>query len=112
MKWIPLLLLVSGCATANKVDVWPLRGSLLEVRNPTTDHQVIIARDGQGREWQVARIKPLGRACFRWPFIDGTGYLRTGGEDRITTQRFEPWSSSGWAWQLAGEPVATSRACR
>lgn len=73
MKWLPLLLLVSGCATANRVDVWPLRGSLLEVRNPTDAHQVIIARDGQGREWQVARIKPQGRACFRWPFIDGTG---------------------------------------
>ena len=112
MKWIPLLLIVAGCASANRVDVWPQRGSFLEVENPTDSNQVIVARDGLGREWPVARLKPQGRACFRWPFIDQTGFLRTDGADRVVTKRFEPWTASGWTWGLSGEPVADPRACR
>lgn len=113
MKWLPLLLLVSGCAVLSPKDqVWPARGAFLEVENPTDEKQVVIARDGQGREWPVARIKPGGRACFRWPFIHTTGFLRTDGEDRAVTQQFEPWSSQGWRWQLSGQPVAIPRACR
>ena len=112
MKWLPLLLIVAGCASANRAEHWPFRGSFLEVENTTGENQVVIARDGYGREWPVARVKPQGRACFRWPFIDQTGFLRTDGDERIVTQRFEPWTASGWTWALAGEPVANPRACR
>lgn len=112
MKWLPLLLIVAGCASANRPEHWPLRGSFLEVENPTDERQVVIARDGLGREWPVARLKPHGRACFRWPFIDQTGYLRTDGQDRIVTKRFEPWTESGWTWKLSAEPVPNPRACR
>ena len=112
MKWIPLLLLVAGCAANNRYARWPSRGSMLAVENTTAQNQVIVARDGLGREWVVARIKPRGRACFRWPFIDNTGFLRTDGEDRVVTQQFEPWSADGWEWTLSGEPVANPQVCR
>jgi hypothetical protein len=112
MKWIPLLLLVVGCAANNRYARWPYRGSMLAVENPTPNHQVVIARDGAGREWVVARIKPRGRACFRWPFVDNSGFLRTDGEDRVVTERFEPWSADGWEWQLSGQPVANPQVCR
>lgn len=113
MKSVPLLLLlVVGCAPMKRYAHWPYQGSMLAVKNPTTDHQVVIARDGQGREWVVARIRPQGRACFRWPFIDNTGFLRTDGDDRVVTQRFEPWTADGWEWPLSGQPVASPQACR
>lgn len=112
MKWLPLLLVVAGCGYANQVMVWPLRGAFLEVSNPTEEAQIVVARDGQGREWQVARIKAHGRACFRWPFIHQNGFLRTDGDDRIVTQQFEPWSAAGWSWPLAGQPVQNAQACR
>lgn len=112
MKWLPLLLILAGCASANRPERWPLRGSFLEVQNFTDTDQVVIARDGYGREWPVARVKPQSRACFRWPFVDQTGFLRTDGEDRIVTKRFEPWTASRWTWPLSGEPVASTQACR
>lgn len=112
MKWLPLLLIVAGCGYANAVKVWPARGALLEVENRTAQPQIVFARDGLGREWQVARIRPQGRACFRWPFIDQTGFLRTAGPDPIVTKPFEPWSEDRWTWTLGGEPVPNPQACR
>jgi hypothetical protein len=112
MKWLSLLLLVTGCAANNRYARWPYRGSMLVVQNPTTEHQIVVARDGEGREWVVARIKPRGRACFRWPFVNSTGFLRTDGEDRVITERFEPWTADGWEWQLSGQPVPNPQVCR
>ena len=114
MKWLPLLLIVSGtgCASTGHYAKWPLRGAMLSVQNPTSQEQVVIARDGRGREWVVARIKPQSRACFRWPFIDGTGLLRTDGADAVSTEPFEPWSADGWEWEMFGQPVANPRVCR
>jgi hypothetical protein len=111
MKWLPLLLIVSGCGL-NQYRKWPARGSMLSVRNPTSHEQIVIARDGVGREYVVARIKAQGRACFRWPFIHQVGLLRTTGEDGVSTEPFEPWSEDGWEWELYGQPVANARVCR
>jgi hypothetical protein len=112
MKWLPLLLIVSACAFDSHYAKWPLRGAMLSVQNPTAQEQVVIARDGRGREWVVARIKPQARACFRWPFIDNVGLLRTDGGDEISTEPFEPWSADGWEWDLNGQPIANPRVCR
>lgn len=114
MKWIPLLLIVAGCALpfSGEYRHWPYRGAMLAVHNPTSRAQVVIARDGRGREWVVARIKPQGRACFRWPFVDFIGVLRTDGADSLSTAPFDPWSADGWEWELLGQPVANPDVCR
>lgn len=112
LQWLPLVFLMTGCAAANRPEHWPYRGSFLEVSNPTAHAQVIVAQDGQGREWQVARIKPQGRACFRWPFIDRTGVLRTSGTERVVSSPFDPWSAGRWSWDLTSEPVQDIKACR
>jgi hypothetical protein len=110
----PLLLIVSGCALnlSGEYRKWPLRGAMLAVRNPTAHDQTVVARDGRGREWIVARIKSRDTACFRWPFIDYVGVLRTDGLDGVSTDPFEPWSADGWEWELFGQPVANPQVCR
>lgn len=111
LQWLPLVLALAGCASATRPEHWPYQGSFLEVRNPTEAAQIIVARDGQGREWQVARIKAQGRACFRWPFIDRTGVLRTNGTERVVSSSFEPWTASRWSWDLTSDPVQDPSAC-
>jgi len=114
MRWltIPLIALAAGCASFTQYAKWPARGPMLEVRNPTAVSRIVIARDGVGRTLVKATMKPNGRACFRWPFVDSRGELLAAGSDTLSTGPFEPWAADGWAWAMDGEPVADPGACR
>jgi hypothetical protein len=93
-------LIAAGCARATLYTQWPYRGPMMLVRNPTPHALVVLARDGTGRELVTARVQPKGKQCFRWPFIDATGYLRAAesSSDTLTTEEFQPWSAEGWEW--------------
>ena len=93
-------LVVVGCVSAQRYTQWPYRGPMMLVRNPTPHTLVVLARDGTGRELITARVRPNTSQCFRWPFIDATGYLRAAesASDTVTTGQFQPWSADGWEW--------------
>ena len=111
--FLPLLVVALGaCASLHNYARWPYRGPMLMVQNPTQNRLIVSARDGVGREWITATIKPHGKACFRWPFIHTIGYLVAVGSDTLTTEPFEPWSADGWEWSGQFEPVANPRVCR
>ena len=108
----PLLALaLSACATVQYAR-WPYRGPMLMVQNPTASRLIVRARDGVGREWVTASIKPHGKSCFRWPFIHTVGYLIAAGSDTLTSRAFEPWTADGWEWSGQFEPVANPSVCR
>ena len=103
---------IAACATRTQYTEWPYQGPMMKVRNATTAPLVVLARDGTGRELITARLKPNGQQCFRWPFIDETGYLVGAGADTTTTEPFKPWSADGWEWSGQHAPVSSPRACR
>lgn len=96
-------LMAVGCAGATRYTQWPYRGPMMLVRNPTPYAFVVLAGDGTGRELIAAHVQPKSKQCFRWPFIDATGYLRAAesGTDTLTTEKFQPWSADGWEWSPA-----------
>jgi hypothetical protein len=106
-----LVLALSACVYGNYAR-WPYRGPMLMVQNPTAKRVIVRARDGVGREWITASIKPHGQSCFRWPFIHTVGYLIAAGSDTLMSQAFEPWSADGWEWSGQFAPVANPKVCR
>lgn len=107
---VPTLAL-TACMNAQYAH-WPYRGPMLLVTNPTPTKLIVSARDGMGREWITATIKPNGHQCFRWPFIHAIGQLVAAGSDTLTSEPFEPWSAHGWEWSGQFEPVPNPRVCR
>ena len=105
-----LVLTLFGCASANTYARWPYRGPMIEVTNPSHTNVVVTSVDAEGRALVTARIKPQGRACFRWPFIHRVGYLFA---ESTSTQPFEPWEADGWSWVAGSDaPTPNPRACR
>jgi hypothetical protein len=106
-----LAVTLTACMTTSYAH-WPYRGPMLMVQNPTENRVIVRARDGVGREWITASIKPHGKSCFRWPFIHTVGYLIAAGSDTLTSQAFEPWSADGWEWSGQFVPVKNPNVCK
>lgn len=106
-------LLGAGCASASQYTQWPYQGPMMMVKNPTSQTLVVLARDGTGRQLITARVRPKSMQCFRWPFIDVTGYLRAAetAADTVTTGPFQPWSAAGWEWSAREQPKSNPNAC-
>ncbi len=113
-RWFSLagLLLLAGCAAANRVEHWPYRGSLITVVNDTDEPVTVVAHTEARAQHIVAqRIWPRSRATFRWPWIDATGQLiaTRSPQQPWTAYVFRPWDASYWCWHVSAPTVAEGR---
>lgn len=91
--------LLCSCASMNRVEHWPDRGSDVCVVNSTTEMYSVYAFDWAGRSILVVQhLRPNEHKHFRWPFIAANGYIQAG---NFTSKFFNPWEASYWTWDIS-----------